>query len=174
MCYYWLLSYVKFQTKYSRTLQVLTRMIALVLMNHRLIIDMVSFNDRSQSKRQENRYDNSRYFNRTRVSFTTESRVKERPGSRRFDDSKWRHQLNKKSQSVASSGFFVTIRGLLRPAGSVFRHLHQFGELFEEVVRVVGAGGGFGVVLHREAGQLAAADLSRHTKHRPVSIVQPC
>ena len=47
---------------------------------------------------------------------------------------------------------------LLRREGSVFRLLHQFGELFEEIVRVVRAGGGFGVVLHREAGQLAVAD----------------
>jgi hypothetical protein len=37
MYYYLLLSYIKFQTKFIGTLQVLTRMIASVLMDHRLI-----------------------------------------------------------------------------------------------------------------------------------------
>jgi hypothetical protein len=53
MCYYLLLSYIKFQTKYSGTLQVLTRMIASVLMDQRLIIDILSFNEQSIKKPRE-------------------------------------------------------------------------------------------------------------------------
>jgi IS4 transposase len=53
MRYYLLLSYIKFQTKYSGTLQVLTRMIPSVLMEQRLIIDILSFNDRSIKKPRE-------------------------------------------------------------------------------------------------------------------------
>jgi IS4 transposase len=53
MCYYLLLSYIKFQAKYSGTLQVLTRMITSVLMDQRLIIDVLSFDDRSIKKARE-------------------------------------------------------------------------------------------------------------------------
>jgi hypothetical protein len=53
MCYYLLLSYIKFQIKYAGTLQVLTRMIAAVLMDQRLIIDILSFNERSIKKARE-------------------------------------------------------------------------------------------------------------------------
>jgi IS4 transposase len=53
MCYYLLVSYTKFQTKYAGTLQVLTLMIAAVLMEQRLIIDILSFNDRSIKKPRE-------------------------------------------------------------------------------------------------------------------------
>ena len=41
------------QTKYCGTLQVLTRMIASVLVDQRLIIDMLSFDDRSIKKARE-------------------------------------------------------------------------------------------------------------------------
>jgi hypothetical protein len=50
MCYYLLLSYIKFQTKYSYSLQVLTRMIASVLMEQRLLIDILSLTERSLKK----------------------------------------------------------------------------------------------------------------------------
>jgi IS4 transposase len=50
MCYYLLLSYIKSQIKYAETLQVLTRMIAAVLMEQRLIIDILSFNEWSIKK----------------------------------------------------------------------------------------------------------------------------
>ena len=50
MCYYLLLSYIKFQTKYSYSLLVLTRMIASVLMEQRLLIDILSLNERSLQK----------------------------------------------------------------------------------------------------------------------------
>jgi IS4 transposase len=53
MCYYLLLSYIKLQTKYSETLQALTRMIASVLMDQRLIIDVLSFNEQSIKKPRE-------------------------------------------------------------------------------------------------------------------------
>ena len=41
MCYYLLLAYIKFQTKYRGSLQVLTRMIASVVMEQRLLIDIL-------------------------------------------------------------------------------------------------------------------------------------
>ncbi len=47
MCYYLLLSYIKFQTKYSYSLQALTRMIASVIMEQRLLIDILSLDERS-------------------------------------------------------------------------------------------------------------------------------
>jgi len=47
MCYYLLLAYIKFQTKYRGSLQVLTRMIASVVMEQRLLIDILSLNERS-------------------------------------------------------------------------------------------------------------------------------
>jgi hypothetical protein len=47
MCYYLLLSYIKFQTKYSDSLQVLTRMIASVIMEQRLLIDILSLKEQS-------------------------------------------------------------------------------------------------------------------------------
>jgi hypothetical protein len=50
MCYYLLLSYIKFQTKYSYSLQVLTRMIASVLMEQRMLIDILSLDERSLQK----------------------------------------------------------------------------------------------------------------------------
>ena len=50
MCYYLLLSYIKFQTKYSYSLQVLTRMIASVLMEQRRLIDILFLNERSLQK----------------------------------------------------------------------------------------------------------------------------
>ena len=50
MSYYLLLSYIKFQTKYSYSLQVLTRMIASVLMEQRLLIDILSLDERSLQK----------------------------------------------------------------------------------------------------------------------------
>ena len=50
MCYYLLLSYIKFQTKYSYSLQVLTRMIASVLMEQRMLIDILSLDERSRQK----------------------------------------------------------------------------------------------------------------------------
>jgi len=50
MCSYLLLSYIKFQTKYSYSLQVLTRMIASVLMEQRLLIDILSLDERSLQK----------------------------------------------------------------------------------------------------------------------------
>ncbi len=50
MCYYLLLSYIKFQTKYHHTLQELTRMIAAVLMEQRLLIDILSLNEHSLKK----------------------------------------------------------------------------------------------------------------------------
>ena len=53
MCYYLLLAYIKFQTRYPGTLQVLTQMIAAVVMEQRLLIDILSFNDRSIKKARE-------------------------------------------------------------------------------------------------------------------------
>ncbi len=53
MCYYLLLSYIKFQTKYRHTLQELTRMIAAVLMEQRLLIDILSLNEHSLKKVRE-------------------------------------------------------------------------------------------------------------------------
>ena len=53
MCYYLLLAYIKFQTKYRGSLQVLTRMIASVVMEQRLLIDMLSLNERSIKKARE-------------------------------------------------------------------------------------------------------------------------
>jgi len=50
MCDYLLLAYIKFQTKYRGSLQVLTRMIASVVMEQRLLIDILSFNERSIKK----------------------------------------------------------------------------------------------------------------------------
>jgi hypothetical protein len=50
MCYYLLLSYIKFQTKYQHTLQELTRMIAAVVMEQRLLIDILSLNEHSVKK----------------------------------------------------------------------------------------------------------------------------
>lgn len=50
MCYYLLLSYIIFQTKYSYSLQVLTRMIASVIMERRLLIDILSLTERSLKK----------------------------------------------------------------------------------------------------------------------------
>lgn len=50
MCYYLLLSYIKFQTKYRHSLQELTRMIAAVLMEHRLLIDILSLKEQSLKK----------------------------------------------------------------------------------------------------------------------------
>jgi IS4 transposase len=53
MCYYLLLSYIKFQTKYRHTLQELTKMIAAVLMEQRLLIDILSLNEHSLKKVRE-------------------------------------------------------------------------------------------------------------------------
>ena len=53
MCYYLLLAYIKFQTKYRGSLQVLTRMIASVVMEQRLLIDILSLNERSIKKARE-------------------------------------------------------------------------------------------------------------------------
>ena len=50
MCYYLLLSYIKFQTKYRYSLQELTRMIAAVVMEHRLLIDLLSLKEQSLKK----------------------------------------------------------------------------------------------------------------------------
>ncbi len=50
MCNYLLLSHIKFQTKYSYSLQVLTRMIASVLMGQQLLIDILSLDERSLQK----------------------------------------------------------------------------------------------------------------------------
>jgi len=50
MCYYLLVSYIKFQTKYRHSLQELTRMIAAVLMEHRLLIDILSLKEQSLRK----------------------------------------------------------------------------------------------------------------------------
>ncbi|MEI6846543.1 MAG: transposase [Chlorobiaceae bacterium] len=50
MCYYLLLSYIKFQTKYRYSLKELTRMIAAVVMEHRLLIDMLSLKEQSLKK----------------------------------------------------------------------------------------------------------------------------
>jgi len=46
-CYYLLLSYIKFQPKYRYSLQELTRMIASVVMEQRLLIDILSLNEQS-------------------------------------------------------------------------------------------------------------------------------
>jgi len=51
MCYYRLLSYIKFQTKYWHSLQELIRMIAAVLIEHRLLIDILSLTKNYLSKR---------------------------------------------------------------------------------------------------------------------------
>ena len=53
MCYYLLLAYIKFQTKYRGSLQVLTRMIASVIMEQRLLIDILSLNEHSIKKARE-------------------------------------------------------------------------------------------------------------------------
>ena len=53
MCYYLLVAYIKFQTKYRGSLQVLTRMIASVVMEQRLLIDILSLNERSIKKARE-------------------------------------------------------------------------------------------------------------------------
>jgi len=50
MCYYLLVSYIKFQTKYRHSLQELTRMIAAVLMEHHLLIDILSLKEQSLRK----------------------------------------------------------------------------------------------------------------------------
>jgi len=50
MCYYLLLAFIKYQTKYRGSLQVLTRMIAAVVMEQRLLIEILSFNDRTLKK----------------------------------------------------------------------------------------------------------------------------
>ena len=50
MCYYLLLSYIKFQTKYRHSLQELTRMIAAVVMEQRLLIDILSLKEHSLKK----------------------------------------------------------------------------------------------------------------------------
>jgi IS4 transposase len=50
MCYYLLVAYIKFQTKYRHSLQELTRMIAAVLMEHRLLIDILSLKEQSLRK----------------------------------------------------------------------------------------------------------------------------
>ena len=53
MCYYLLLSYIKFQSKYRYSLQELTRMIAAVVMEQRLLIDMLSLKEHSLKKVRE-------------------------------------------------------------------------------------------------------------------------
>ena len=53
MCYYLLLSYIKFQTKYRHSLQELTRMIASVIMEQRLLIDILSLKEQSLKKVRE-------------------------------------------------------------------------------------------------------------------------
>jgi len=53
MCYYLLLVYIKFQTKYSHSLQELTRMIASVIMEQRLLIDILSLKEQSLKKVRE-------------------------------------------------------------------------------------------------------------------------
>ena len=53
MCYYLMLSYIKFQTKYRHSLQELTRMIASVVMEQRLLIDILSLNEKSVIKVRE-------------------------------------------------------------------------------------------------------------------------
>lgn len=53
MCYCLFLAYIKFQTKYRGSLQVLTRMIASVVMEQRLLIDILSLNERSIKKARE-------------------------------------------------------------------------------------------------------------------------
>ena len=53
MCYCLFLAYIKFQTKYRGSLQVLTRMIASVIMEQRLLIDILSLNERSIKKARE-------------------------------------------------------------------------------------------------------------------------
>jgi len=50
MCYYLLLSYIKFQTKYRHSLQELTRIIAAVVMEQRLLIDILSLKEHSLKK----------------------------------------------------------------------------------------------------------------------------
>ena len=53
MCYYLLLSYIKFQTKYRHSLQELTRMIAAVVMEQRFLIDILSLKEQSLKKARE-------------------------------------------------------------------------------------------------------------------------
>ena len=53
MCYYLLLSYIKLQTKYRHSLQELTRMIAAVVMEQRLLIDILSLKEQSLKKARE-------------------------------------------------------------------------------------------------------------------------
>ena len=50
MCYYLLLAYIKFQTKYRSSLHFLTRMIAVAVMEQRLLINILSLNERSIKK----------------------------------------------------------------------------------------------------------------------------
>ena len=59
-----LVAYIKFQTKYRHSLQELTRMIAAVLMEHRLLIDILSLKEQSL-KKLGIRFPNRPYFNRT-------------------------------------------------------------------------------------------------------------
>ena len=53
MCYYLLICYIKFQTKYRHSLQELTRMIAAVVMEQRLLIDILSLKEHSLKKVRE-------------------------------------------------------------------------------------------------------------------------
>ena len=53
MCYYLLLSYIKFQTKYRHSFQELTRMIAAVIIEQRLLIDILSLKERPLKKVRE-------------------------------------------------------------------------------------------------------------------------
>ena len=53
MCYYLLLVYIKFQTKHSHSLQEMTRMIASVIMEQRLLIDILSLKEQSLKKVRE-------------------------------------------------------------------------------------------------------------------------
>jgi hypothetical protein len=50
MSYCQLLAYIKFQMKYRGSLQVFTRIIASVVMEQRLLIDILSFNERTIKK----------------------------------------------------------------------------------------------------------------------------
>lgn len=53
MCYYLLVSYIKFQTTYQYSLQELTRMIAAVVMEQRLLIDILSLREKTIKKARE-------------------------------------------------------------------------------------------------------------------------
>ena len=50
MCCYLAVSYIIFQTKYARTLQVFTRMNVAIVMDQRRLIYILSFNERSVKK----------------------------------------------------------------------------------------------------------------------------